>query len=135
MKKIVNPPNPFDSVHRELLEPAPEANLEVYEDTSRSIVTRNDSPDVSFTWSVNPYRGCFHSCAYCYARRYHEYLGLGAGTDFESKIAIKKDAPELLRKEFLKRSWKGDCIVFSGVTDCYQPLEAVYRLTEACLKV
>lgn len=135
MKKIFNPPNPFESAHRELLEPAGDARLEVYEDASRTILTRNDSPDVGFTWSVNPYRGCFHSCAYCYARRYHEYLGLGAGTDFESKISIKKDAAALLEREFRKKGWKGEPVVFSGATDCYQPLEAVYRLTRSCLKV
>lgn len=135
MKQISNPPNPFESAHRELLEPAPAARLEVYEDASRTVLTKNDSPDVGFTWSVNCYRGCFHSCAYCYARRYHEYLGLGAGTDFESKIAIKKDAPGLLRAAFMKRSWKGEEILFSGATDSYQPLEAVYKLTQGCLKV
>jgi DNA repair photolyase len=135
MKQISNPPNPFESAHRELLEPAPDARLEVYEDASRTILTSNDSPDVGFTWSVNCYRGCFHSCAYCYARRYHEYVGLGAGTDFESKIAIKKDAPSLLRQAFLKRSWKGELVLFSGATDSYQPLEAVYKLTQGCLEV
>src|SRR5206468_711238 len=103
MKKISNPPNPYESTVRELLEPPSDARLEVYEDSSRSILSRNDSPDVGFTWSVNAYRGCFHSCAYCYARRYHEYLGFSAGTDFESKIVIKPKAPELLRREFLKR--------------------------------
>jgi DNA repair photolyase len=135
VKKIANPPNPFHSEQRELLEPAPDAKLSVYEDTSRSILTANDSPDVGFTWSLNAYRGCFHSCAYCYARRYHEYLDMGAGTDFESKIAIKKDAPVLLRKELSKKSWKFEPIVFSGATDCYQPLEAVYKLTQQCLEV
>src|SRR5690349_2699134 len=129
MKKINNPPNPFDSKVRELLEPAGDAKLEVFEDSSRSVLTRNDSPDVGFTWSVNAYRGCFHSCIYCYARRYHEYLGYSAGTDFESKIVVKKNAPELLRAEFMKRSWRGEPVVFSGATDCYQPLEAVYELT------
>lgn len=135
MKHISNPPNPFESAHRELLEPPGDVRLEVYEDASRSVVTKNDSPDVGFSWSVNCYRGCFHSCAYCYARRYHEYLGLGAGTDFESKITIKKDAPQLLRETFLKRSWKGEAVLFSGATDSYQPLEAVYRLTQGCLEV
>lgn len=135
MKKISNPPNPYDSKSREWLEPSPEARLEIYEDSSRSILSRNDSPDVGFTWSANPYRGCFHSCAYCYARRYHEYLGFGAGTDFESKLVIKPRAAELLRKEFLKNSWKGETVVFSGGTDCYQPIEAVYELTRKCLEV
>jgi DNA repair photolyase len=135
MKQIENPPNPYASAHRELLEPAPDAKLEIYEDSSRSILSHNDSPDLSFEWSVNPYRGCFHSCAYCYARRYHEYLDMGAGTDFESKLVIKPDAAALLRDEFNKKSWKGDSVVFSGVTDCYQPIEAVYHLTRQCLAV
>ncbi len=135
MKKIQNPPNPFDSTERELLEPAPDARLEIYDDASRSILTHNDSPDLNFKWSVNPYRGCFHSCAYCYARRYHEYLDMGAGTDFESKLVLKRDAATLLRAEFLKKSWKGENVVFSGITDCYQPIEAVYKLTQQCLTV
>jgi DNA repair photolyase len=135
MKQIENPPNPYFSIHRELLGPAPDAKLEVYEDSSRTILSHNESPDLSFRWSVNPYRGCFHSCAYCFARRYHEYLDMGAGTDFESKIVIKPQAAELLREEFLKKSWKGEPVVFSGVTDCYQPLEAVYQLTRKCLQV
>lgn len=135
MKKIHNPPNPFESVNREMLEPAPDAKLEVYEDASRTILSHNESPDLQFRWSANPYRGCFHSCAYCYARRYHEYLDMGAGTDFESKLVIKPDAPQLLRGEFLKKSWKGELVMFSGVTDCYQPIEAVYKLTRGCMEV
>jgi DNA repair photolyase len=135
VKKIANPPNPFLSAQRELLEPANNAKLEIYEDTSRTLLSKNESPDLSFTWSVNPYRGCFHSCAYCYARRYHEYLDMGAGTDFESKLVIKPDAPALLREAFMKRSWEGDTVMFSGVTDCFQPIEAVYKLTQGCLKV
>ena len=81
-EKIANPPNPFLSAQRELLEPANDAKLEIYEDSSRTLLSKNESPDLSFTWSVNPYRGCFHSCAYCYARRYHEYLDMGAGHGF-----------------------------------------------------
>ncbi|WP_447976717.1 PA0069 family radical SAM protein [Candidatus Nitrospira bockiana] len=135
MRLIHNPPNPFESEHRELLEPAPIGRVEVFEDATRDILSRNDSPDLSFRWSVNPYRGCFHACAYCYARPSHEYWGFGAGTDFESKIIIKRDAPELLRRAFLKPSWRGELIVFSGNTDCYQPLEATCRLTRGCLEV
>jgi DNA repair photolyase len=114
---------------------APLAELEVLEDRSRTILATNDSPDVGFRWSVNPYRGCQHACAYCYARPSHEYLSLGAGTDFERKIVIKPDAPELLREAFDRRSWTGELVVFSGVTDCYQPLEAKRRLTRRCLEV
>jgi DNA repair photolyase len=135
MRTIDNPPNPFESQHREFLEPAPSVRLELYEDATREILSRNDSPDLPFRWSLNPYRGCFHACAYCYARPTHEYWGFGAGTDFESKIIVKRDAPRLLRQLFDKPSWKGDLIVFSGNTDCYQPAEASFGLTRACLEI
>jgi DNA repair photolyase len=280
-RPISNPPNPWLSTEVEYLEEIPPAELEVYEDHTREILSHNDSPDVGFSWSVNPYRGCFHGCAYCisgetpilmadgstrplaevragdavygtrlrgdqreyvqtsvlahwqttkpafrleladgtglvasgdhrfltpqgwkrvtgllpggellasgrdlirekfaparawirrvplervdplgidlrmydvttgtgdfiangvvthncYARPTHEYLGLGAGTDFERKITVKPEAPRLLREAFDKPSWKGELVVFSGVTDCYQPLEATYRLTRGCLEV
>lgn len=142
MKRIENPPNPFESHFVPYFddvevwdEAIPPAKLEVFEDTTRTILSRNDSPDLGFRWSVNPYRGCFHACAYCYARPSHEYLGFGAGSDFETKIVVKKRAPELLREAFLKPSWKGELIIFSGDTDCYQPLEACYQLTQRCLEV
>jgi DNA repair photolyase len=135
MKQVRNPPNPYETHHREWLEAPPAVKLQIFEDDSRSILSRNDSPDVSFQWSVNPYRGCFHACAYCYARSSHEYLGFGAGTDFESKLVVKPDAALLLRQAFLKPSWRGDLVVFSGNTDCYQPLEAAWGLTRACLDV
>ncbi len=135
MRAIANPPNPFESQHRELLEPASVARLVVHEDATREILSRNDSPDLPFRWSLNPYRGCFHACAYCYARPSHEYWGFGAGTDFDSQIVVKKDAPLLLRRAFDQSSWQGEWIVFSGNTDCYQPLEASYGLTRACLEV
>jgi DNA repair photolyase len=135
MRPISNPPNPFDSVHRDLLEPARSANLVVYADETREILSRNDSPDLPFRWSVNPYRGCFHACAYCYARPTHEYWGFGAGTDFDSRIIVKEDAPHLLRQAFNRPSWRGELLLFSGNTDCYQPLEATYGLTRACLAV
>lgn len=134
-RRIWNPPNPYLTQQRELLGEPPEAPLEIYEDHSQSILSHNDSPDVGFEWSVNPYRGCFHACAYCYARPTHEYFGLGAGTDFERRIFVKLKAPKLLEQAFRKRSWKGDRIAFSGVTDCYQPLEAGYQLTRGCLEV
>jgi len=135
MRMISNPPNRFDLHHRELLEPAGTARLMLYADDSREILSRNDSPDLPFRWSVNPYRGCFHACAYCYARPSHEYWGFGAGTDFESKLIVKEDAPDLLRRAMAKPAWQGELIVFSGNTDCYQPLEAEYGLTRACLEV
>src|SRR6478609_10625185 len=135
MMVISNPPNPFETQHRELHEPPAHARVEVFEDATRYILSRNDSPDLPFRWSVNPHRGCFHGCAYCYARASHEYWGFGAGTDFDTKIIVKPDAPDLLRKAFLKPSWKGELIVFSGNTDCYQPMEAALELTRACLEV
>ena len=289
-RPVSNPPNPWLSTEVEYLDEIPPAELEVYEDHTREILSGNDSPDVGFSWSVNPYRGCFHACAYCmvgetrilmadgtgsplarirpgdtiygtvlregsrrvvrtrvlahwqslksawrvtleegtvlvasgdhrfltrtgwkfvtgasgaasqrphlttqdfllgtgaserdiegrdvngpsglrvarleplraelpmfdittgtgdfiangvvshncYARPTHEYLGLGAGTDFERKITVKPEAPRLLREAFERPSWKGELVVFSGVTDCYQPLEASYRLTRGCLEV
>jgi len=134
-RRISNPPNPWESVHAEWLGEPPEAELEVYEEEAKSIISENDSPDVGFRFSVNPYRGCFHACAYCYSRPTHQYLGWGAGTDFDRKIVVKVNAPELLRKEMMRRSWKGETLVFSGVTDCYQPLEAVYEITRRCLEV
>ena len=133
---VANPPNPWATTDVEYLEgETPNAPLHVYEDHTRVILSKNDSPDVGFDWSVNPYRGCFHACAYCYARPSHEYLSFGAGTDFERRIVVKPKAPELLREAFEKRSWNGELVMFSGVTDCYQPVEASYRLTRGCLEV
>jgi DNA repair photolyase len=135
IRPVGNPPNPWATTDVEYLDgEAPKAVLEVYEDRTRKILSHNDSPDIGFSWSVNPYRGCFHGCAYCYARPSHEYLSFGAGTDFERKIVVKPEAPALLREAFDKPSWKGELVVFSGVTDCYQPLEASYRLTRGCLE-
>jgi DNA repair photolyase len=133
---VANPQNRFSTTAVEYeIEDNPGAPLQVYEDHSRSILATNDSPDVGFRWSVNPYRGCFHACAYCFARPTHEYLSLGAGTDFERKIIVKKNAAELLREAFDKKKWKGELVVFSGVTDCYQPLEAKLGITRQCLEV
>jgi DNA repair photolyase len=132
---VDNPRNPWLSSHVEYLGEPPLEPLRIYEDQSRSILAENDSPDLGFRWSLNPYRGCFHGCAYCYARPSHEQLGYGSGTDFERRIVVKPRAPELLREAFERRSWVGERILFSGNTDCYQPLEASYRLTRACLEV
>jgi len=107
----------------------------VFRDHSSSIISRNDSPDLGMDASVNPYRGCEHGCAYCYARPTHEYLGFGAGLDFESKIMAKLDAPALLRKAFLKPKYRPVCMTMSGVTDCYQPIEKKLRITRGCLEV
>jgi len=106
-----------------------------FKDASRSIVTENDSPDLGFRYSMNFYRGCEHGCAYCYARPTHEYLGLSAGLDFESKIFVKEEAPELLRKKFMSKSWKPELIMMSGNTDCYQPAERKFQITRKALQV
>jgi DNA repair photolyase len=106
-----------------------------FKDSSRSIVTENDSPDLGFKYSMNFYRGCEHGCAYCYARPTHEYLGMSAGLDFESKIFVKEEAPELLRKKFMSKSWKPDIIMMSGNTDCYQPAERKFQITRRALQV
>ena len=104
-------------------------------DTSRSILARNESPDVPFTYSVNPYRGCEHGCIYCYARPSHEYLGFSAGLDFETRIMVKMDAARLLDDALSRRSWKPQVVAMSGNTDCYQPVERTLRLTRGCLEV
>jgi DNA repair photolyase len=109
---------------------------EFFPDQTRSIITENNSPDVGFRYSINPYRGCEHGCAYCYARPGHEFLGLNAGLDFETKIFVKHDAAELLRDELNQPSWRGDeSIMISGVTDCYQPAERKFRITRSLLEV
>ncbi len=130
-----NPPNRFLSTFVEYDDDHPGVGVEVIWDQSRSIVSRNDSPDVPFTHSVNPYRGCQHACAYCYARPTHEYLGLGAGTDFETRLFAKARAGALLAEAFAAPSWSGAPLAFSGVTDPYQPIEAKLGLTRACLQV
>lgn len=104
-------------------------------DESQSIVAENDSPDVGFRFSVNPYRGCSHGCSYCYARPGHEYLGLSAGLDFETKVFVKHRAAELFREFLAKPSWQPETIAFSGVTDCYQPAEREFRITRSCVAV
>src|SRR5215216_2019086 len=131
-----NPDNRFESLSVEWDEgiERPQA-MRIFRETAKSILTRNDSPDIPFRFSVNPYRGCAHACSYCYARPYHEYLGWSAGTDFDTQIVAKINAPALLEKEFSKRSWEGDSVVFSGVTDCYQPAESALKLTRQCLEV
>lgn len=111
----------------------PETRVEV--DDSQSIVTENQSPDIGFRFSLNPYRGCEHGCAYCYARPYHEFLGYNAGIDFETRILAKPAAPELLERKFASRGWTPERLACSGVTDCYQPIEKEWRITRRCLEV
>jgi DNA repair photolyase len=137
-----DPPNRFEPIALELDGDTldydgelPDPRTRYYRDTSRSALTHNQSPDVPFETSLNPYRGCEHGCAYCYARPTHEYLGLSAGLDFETQIFVKEDAPELLRAELARRSWKPQVIALSGVTDPYQPIERRTALTRRCLEV
>jgi DNA repair photolyase len=113
----------------------PRRATQYFRDGTKTIISRNNSPDVGFETSVNPYRGCEHGCIYCYARPTHEYLGFSAGLDFESKIMVKMDAPELLKVELESPLWKPQVLVMSGVTDPYQPVERKLRITRGCLEV
>ncbi len=142
-----NPANPFEKFHLEdepewleelardpdAVPPSPRTQL--FTDDTQSLITKNTSPDLSFEFSLNPYRGCEHGCAYCYARRYHEFLGWSSGLDFESKLLVKPRAPELLRAELSKKSWHAGKLACSGVTDCYQPVERRLKITRGCLEV
>ena len=134
-RPISNPPNPWQEAHVEWIGQPPEVALEVFEIEARSILNKNVSPDLPFSYSLNPYQGCYHGCVYCYARPSHQYLGFGAGTDFERKLIVKVNAPKLLAAAFARPAWSGETIVISGNTDCYQPLEASYQLTRRCLEV
>src|ERR1700733_908351 len=135
-----NPGNRFEKIH---LEPDEDWNPEedaaprtqFLVDHSKTAISYNDSPDIGFNASLNPYRGCEHGCIYCYARPTHEFLGFSAGLDFESKIMVKQNAPELLRRELSSPKWQPQVIVMSGVTDCYQPVERKLKLTRRCLEV
>ncbi len=141
-----NLPNRFEEIHLDHSDhdeiPADEFGEEekkiptvFYNDHSRSVLVKNNSPDLGLGYSINPYRGCEHGCIYCYARPTHEYLGFSAGLDFETKIMVKQDAAELLEKEFLKKSWTPQSVFFSGNTDCYQPAEKKLEITRKCLEV
>jgi DNA repair photolyase len=143
---FLNPRNRFERTAREPLvladagvsgepEEEPSPGTLFFRDASRSVIARNDSPDLGFGASLNPYRGCEHGCVYCYARPTHEYLGFSAGLDFESRIMVKEDAPELLRRELSSPKWTPQEIFVSGVTDCYQPVERRLKLTRRCLEV
>src|SRR5581483_11483000 len=141
-----SPANRFEKLHVDLNDPdvvdpdveteeRPRRETQYFRDDTKSIITRNSSPDVGFETSLNPYRGCEHGCIYCYARPTHEYLGLSAGLDFESKIMVKTKAPELLHAELEAPRWEPQTLVLSGVTDPYQPIERKLRITRACLEV
>jgi len=137
----LNPANRYERLHVDLSDvdeadpgevPAP---TELFRDASRRILAENDSPDLGFRFSLNPYRGCEHGCVYCYARPSHEYLGFSAGLDFERKLLIKPDAPALLRAALAAPGWQPQVVALSGNTDCYQPVERQLRLTRRCLEV
>src|SRR5579871_5313160 len=128
-----NLPNRFEKIHLERDEdwnphedPLPQTIF--LRDHTSTIISTNDSPDVGFEASVNPYRGCEHGCIYCYARPFHEYLGFSSGLDFETRIMVKDRAPELLRAELSSPKWRPKVISISGVTDCYQPVERKLKL-------
>jgi DNA repair photolyase len=136
-----NPPTRFERLHSEpdpehgaeALEPAP--STQFLKDSSKSIISYNKSPDLGYEASLNPYRGCEHGCSYCYARPYHEYLGFSAGLDFETRILVKEQAAELLRRELSSPRWQPKTVTLSGVTDPYQPVERSMGLTRRCLEV
>ena len=141
-----SPANRFEKLHVDLndvdvvdvpdgTEERPRRGTQYFIDGTKSIITRNNSPDVGFETSLNPYRGCEHGCIYCYARPTHEYLGFSAGLDFESKIMVKTNAPDLLRAELESPRWQPQTLVMSGVTDPYQPVERKLRITRGCLEV
>jgi DNA repair photolyase len=141
-----NPANRFEKLHVDLNdadvvdvdpgeEERPRRATQFFRDATKTIIARNESPDVGFETSVNPYRGCEHGCIYCFARPTHEYLGFSAGLDFESRIMVKTEAPELLEAELSSPKWEPRVIMMSGVTDPYQPVEKKLKLTRRCLEV
>jgi DNA repair photolyase len=142
----INPPNRFERLHVEcdaqtwqsdldgMPDERPDPRTQFFYDATESILARNDSPDIPFSYGINAYRGCEHGCAYCFARPYHEYLGWSSGLDFETKILVKLRAPELLRHELSAQNWQPQMVTMSGATDCYQPAERHFRLTRQCLE-
>jgi DNA repair photolyase len=135
-----NPPNRFEPIRLERdpdwdSEADPLPRTQFLKDRTSTIIAHNDSPDVGFEFTLNPYRGCEHGCIYCYARPTHEYLGFSSGLDFETRIMVKEDAPRLLREELSSPRWQPTPIGLSGVTDCYQPIERRLKLTRGCLEV
>ena len=123
----------YDGLDEPLVQSKPAT--QVFIETPKQIISRNNSPDINLSASINPYQGCEHGCVYCFARNTHEYWGFSAGLDFESKIIVKPDIASLLEKEFLRPSYKPQVIMLSGNTDCYQPLEKKHKLTRDVLKV
>jgi DNA repair photolyase len=135
----VQPPNRFErlsvAIDEEISATEPGPRTQFFQDSARSIISRNESPDIPFSASINAYRGCEHGCAYCYARPYHEYLGFSSGLDFESRILVKTGAAALLRAELSSPKWVPQPLAMSGVTDCYQPVERKLEITRGCLEV
>ncbi|GAB4151728.1 MAG: PA0069 family radical SAM protein [Planctomycetaceae bacterium] len=142
----IDPPNRFEKIHSvpdyehlewdtESLQAQANRRIEYVFDRSKTIISENQSPDLPFRYSLNPYRGCIHGCSYCYARPGHEYLGMNAGLDFETKVVVKPEAPKLFRQFLARKTWQPEVITFSGVTDCYQPAEREFQLTRQCLQV
>lgn len=138
---VTNPTNRFETTayvrdEDAFLDDEPTSlETELIPDHTKTILATNDSPDVGFDTSINVYRGCEHGCVYCFARPTHEYLGLSSGLDFETKIVVKYDAPEMLREALMSKKWQPRVIGMSGVTDCYQPVEKKLQLTRRCLEV
>ena len=138
MRHVRNPPNPFEKFTAEFVGEPPPTKLEVFEETAtKKVITKAFASDWEGGWryTVNCYRGCVHGCTYCFARRYHEFIGYGAGTDFETRIVVKVNAPELLRRELKRTRDKMPHLDFSFATDPYLPLEGSYGLTRKCLEV
>jgi DNA repair photolyase len=141
-----SPANRFEKFHVDLtdvdvVDDDPESDekprraTQYFRDNTKTIIAHNQSPDVGFETSINPYRGCEHGCIYCFARPTHEYLGFSAGLDFESRIMVKPDAPRLLEEELSSPKWTPQLLMMSGVTDCYQPVERKLEITRKCLEV
>ena len=143
----LQPPNRFEPLHLDVLGDHVEheqaerlangrqVRTQVIRDDAKSVINRVDSPDLPFNWTLNPYRGCEHGCAYCYARPSHELLGYSSGLDFETRIMAKFNAPALLREELADPTWRGEPIVIAGVTDAYQPIESQLNITRGCLEL
>ena len=138
-----SPANRFEKFHVDLIdvdvvdddseaETKPRRDTQYFVDHTKTIIAHNQSPDVGFETSINPYRGCEHGCIYWFARPTHEYLGFSAGLDFESRIMVKPDAPRLLEAELSSPKWKPQLLMMSGVTDCYQPIERKLKITRGC---
>src|SRR5260370_14500301 len=141
-----SPANRFERLHVDLTEfdvvntdpdqeEKPRRATQYFRDDTKTIIARNQSPDVGFEVSINPYRGCEHGCIYCFARPTHAYLGFSAGLDFESRIMVKPDAPRLLEALLSSPKWKSQLLIMSWVTDCYPPVDRQLRITRSCLEV